>query len=472
MTVDDEPKAVPFWQRKRLDEMTDGEWDSLCDRCGRCCLTKIAADDAAAFYYTDVGCALQDPATGGCSDYANRKSIIPTCIQLTPANVPTLEWLPPSCGYVRVARGEDLEWWHPLVSGNPESVREAGMSAAGRFSETRFAGALEFHTVDWPLVPVTTDPGGNRNKAMFGGINASTPTPFAADARVDLDLMAEQCFWLLANRCHGLAILDTAGEVASLAIAERIAIMEGLAARGVPVSKLIVGIGPTSPADCSRVATRALELGIRGVMLNVPVPDKVLPRDVLQKTTRALIEAIPARMHLYLSFSVKASSAAACVTALEAFMAAASGRISGIRDASRGCDLGFAALRRFGGFPFEVYTADESVLENFIQRGGAGLIGPAPNLLGPLCVELMNGVKPRHAAPVHRMTHAVGRLLHSGQAVPGVKALLARRTGKTDWARVRLPLRPLRPQDRAALFNALDASGLKLTLPSTAGIGG
>ena len=62
---------------------------------------------------------------------------------LTPADLVEIDWLPPSCGYRRVAEGKDLAWWHPLVSGDPESVHRAGVSVRGRAIDERGAGALE-----------------------------------------------------------------------------------------------------------------------------------------------------------------------------------------------------------------------------------------------------------------------------------------------------------------------------------------
>ena len=39
MKADQGPDELPFWQRKALADMTDSESESLCDGCGRCCLT-------------------------------------------------------------------------------------------------------------------------------------------------------------------------------------------------------------------------------------------------------------------------------------------------------------------------------------------------------------------------------------------------------------------------------------------------
>jgi len=156
----------PFWKRKRLSEMTPAEWESICDGCGRCCLNKLEDQDSGQYYFTDVGCKLLDAQGCRCSDYAHRGKKAPDCVRLTPQNVPRLAWLPGSCGYRLVAERRDLYWWHPLVSGDPETVHAAGVSVRGRvgLSEADVPDAdLEDHIVDWPMrLPKTArkKPGG------------------------------------------------------------------------------------------------------------------------------------------------------------------------------------------------------------------------------------------------------------------------------------------------------------------------
>ena len=121
----------PFWRRKPLEAMTAPEWESLCDGCGKCCLNKLEDEDTGVIVPTRVACRLLDGTTCRCSDYDNRFDTVPECISLTPAMIGSLRWLPATCAYRRVAEGRDLEWWHPLVSGDPGTVHEAGISVRG-----------------------------------------------------------------------------------------------------------------------------------------------------------------------------------------------------------------------------------------------------------------------------------------------------------------------------------------------------
>ena len=139
-----------FWRTKTLEEMTAQEWESLCDGCGRCCLHKLRDERTEALSFTNVACRLLNLESCRCSRYAVRHRYVPDCVSLTPAAVREIDWLPPTCAYRRVAEGKDLSWWHPLVSGDPDTVHTAGISAQGRAVNERRAGPLEHHVVDWP----------------------------------------------------------------------------------------------------------------------------------------------------------------------------------------------------------------------------------------------------------------------------------------------------------------------------------
>jgi uncharacterized protein len=123
---------APFWKTKTLAEMSQSEWESLCDGCGKCCLSKLEDEDTGEIHWTSVACKLFDSGACQCRDYPNRTKKVHDCVKLTPDNVGTIAWLPSTCGYRLVNEGKDLFDWHPLVSGSRNSVHEAGVSVRGK----------------------------------------------------------------------------------------------------------------------------------------------------------------------------------------------------------------------------------------------------------------------------------------------------------------------------------------------------
>ena len=143
----------PFWRTKTLDDMSDPEWESLCDGCARCCLVKLEDEDSGKIHFTDIGCQLLDAKSCRCMDYKRRRRRVKDCVKLTPDGVRTLNWLPKTCAYRLVAEGRDLYWWHPLVSGSRETVHEAGVSVRGRVGAREDEIPIELwpeRIVKWP----------------------------------------------------------------------------------------------------------------------------------------------------------------------------------------------------------------------------------------------------------------------------------------------------------------------------------
>lgn len=145
--------SEPFWTTTPLANMTQAQWESLCDGCGRCCLHKLRDEETEELSFTNVACKLLNTQTCQCGNYEHRQDNVPDCVSLTPTALAEIDWLPPSCAYRRLEEGRGLAWWHPLVSGDPSTVHSAGVSVRGRaISETR-AGPLDNHVVDWPGAP-------------------------------------------------------------------------------------------------------------------------------------------------------------------------------------------------------------------------------------------------------------------------------------------------------------------------------
>ncbi|MBO6556346.1 MAG: YcgN family cysteine cluster protein [Pseudomonadales bacterium] len=121
-----------FWLKKSMTEMTSEEWESLCDGCARCCLHKLEDVETEKVHYTAIVCRFLDQDACHCTQYERRSELVPDCVKLTPVGALDYAWLPNTCAYRLVAQGKDLDWWHPLVSGDQETVHEAGISVKGK----------------------------------------------------------------------------------------------------------------------------------------------------------------------------------------------------------------------------------------------------------------------------------------------------------------------------------------------------
>ena len=149
MSVEDVQR--PFWRTKTLEEMSRAEWESLCDGCGRCCLIKLIDEDTDEVHFTRLACKLLDSGSCRCTDYENRKKKVPDCVKIDARKVRKLKWLPKTCAYRLLAEGKDLAWWHPLVSGDSETVHQAGISVRGAVISEELVplDTLDEYLIDW-----------------------------------------------------------------------------------------------------------------------------------------------------------------------------------------------------------------------------------------------------------------------------------------------------------------------------------
>ena len=139
-----------FWETKSLAEMDADEWESLCDGCALCCLQKLEDEETGELFFTDVACRLLETESCRCRDYSQRARQVPDCLVLRADRPEQFRWLPGSCAYRRLAEGRGLPSWHPLLTGDSESVHVAGISVRGKV-------VSELESTQWTVLQQLSD---------------------------------------------------------------------------------------------------------------------------------------------------------------------------------------------------------------------------------------------------------------------------------------------------------------------------
>jgi hypothetical protein len=142
-----------FWETKTLAEMTTEQWESLCDGCGQCCLHKLEDEDTGELAFTSVCCDLIDLDTCRCTRYSERCTLVPECLDLKQHDFAEYNWLPATCAYRLLTDGKPLPEWHPLITGNPESVKQAGASISSYATKESQVDDLEDYIIEWLIPP-------------------------------------------------------------------------------------------------------------------------------------------------------------------------------------------------------------------------------------------------------------------------------------------------------------------------------
>ncbi len=302
--------------------------------------------------------------------------------------------------------------------------------------------------------------------ALFGGVNAAVLTAMNADLSLDLDRMAAHCRWLLANGCNGLAVLGTTGEANSLGIQERIELLEGLIARGIPASKMLPGTGTTAITDTVLLTKKAESLGCRGALLLPPFYYKNPSDDGLLAYFNEVAQQVGGSISLYLYNFPQQSAIPFNVDFIARLLKANPSKYRGIKDSSGNYENGLSYVENFAKDGFEVYAGDDTLLKPLLEKGSAGCITAASNVNCATGAQVYAGWNTPAGAAAHEVLAATRKAVISVPLIPGLKALVARNTGDARWTNIRPPHLKLTAAQQASLFAAFDASGL--TLPKAA----
>jgi 4-hydroxy-tetrahydrodipicolinate synthase len=298
--------------------------------------------------------------------------------------------------------------------------------------------------------------------ALFGGVNAAVLTAMNADLSIDLDRMAAHCRWLTANGCNGLAVLGTTGEANSLGISERMGVLEGLVARGIPASKMLPGTGTTAITDTVLLTKQAEAVGCRGALLLPPFYYKNPSDDGLLAYFNEVIQRVGGSIKLYLYNFPQQSAIPFGVEFIGRLLKANPGKVKGIKDSSGNYENALSYVENFARDGFEVYAGDDTLLKPLLEKGGAGCITAASNVNCATGALVYAGWNTEAGAAAHEVLSATRKAVISVPMIPALKALVARNTGDIRWENIRPPHLKLTAAQKSAAYAAFDACGVTL----------
>lgn len=298
--------------------------------------------------------------------------------------------------------------------------------------------------------------------AIYGGVNAAVLTAMRQDLSIDLDRMAAHARWLLANGCNGLGVLGTTGEANSVGVSERVEVMEGLVARGVPAATMMPGTGTTAIPDTVMLTRKAEELGCRGALLLPPFFYKNPSDDGLFAYFSEVIQRVGGDIKIYLYHFPAQSAVPFGLDLIGRLLKAYPGKVKGIKDSSGDFANTRAYADHFAKDGFEVFCGDDGALRDLLQVGGAGCITAAANVGCSVSATVYANWDNDMGAAAQVQLGAIRKAVVSAPLIPGLKALVARNTGNADWNYQRPPHLPLSAEAAAKLFTTFDACGLTL----------
>ena len=298
--------------------------------------------------------------------------------------------------------------------------------------------------------------------ALYGGVNAAVLTPMNANLSVDLDRMAAHCRWLLANGCNGLGVLGTTGEANSLGLQERMNVLEGLIAHGIPAARMMPGTGVANITDTVLLTKHAEQVGCPGALLLPPFYYKNPSDDGLLAYFNEVIQRVGGRIAFYLYNFPQQSAVPFSVSFLDRLRSANPGKVRGIKDSSGSYENGLSYVEAFARDGFEVYAGDDTLLKPLLEMGSAGCITAASNVNCSVGAQVYAGWNTPAGAAAHEVLAATRKAVISVPLISGLKALVARNTGDARWETIRPPHLPLSEAQKTAFFRAFDACGITL----------
>ena len=294
------------------------------------------------------------------------------------------------------------------------------------------------------------------------GVLAPVVTPFKVDYSVDAKRFVRQCKWLIANHVS-LAVFGTNSEANSLAVDERMALLERLVESGIDPARIMPGTGCCAVVDSVRLTAHAVKLGCAGALMLPPFYYKGVSDDGLFRNFASVVERVAdPRLRIYLYHIPQVSQVPISLALIERLLDAFPQNVAGIKDSSGEWSNTLAMLTRFAARGFDVFAGSESFLLANMRHGGKGCISATANVnpasIHKLFAEWRNGDADAQQASLD----AIRATFQKFPMIPALKQAVAHWSNDPGWATVRPPLVELSAEQAAALVSDLEGSGFSM----------
>ena len=296
------------------------------------------------------------------------------------------------------------------------------------------------------------------------GVLSPVLTPFRADYTPDADRFVRHCRWLLAQEV-GLAIFGTNSEANSMSVTEKERLFDTLLEAGIPPARMMPGTGCCAISDSIELTRRAVQAGVAGVLMLPPFYYKGVSEEGLFRAFAAVIDGVADdRLRIYLYHIPPVSNVPIPRGVVARLLKAYPGIVAGMKDSGGDWNHTKAMIEEFGGQGFDVFAGSENFLLADLRAGGPGCITATANVNPTAIVRLYQSWQQSDADRQQKDLDATRAAFAQFPMIPAMKAAIAWKTGRKDWAHVRPPLVDLDTSQQQALQAALDRVGF--TMPN------
>ena len=294
------------------------------------------------------------------------------------------------------------------------------------------------------------------------GVLSPVVTPFKADLSPDTERFVRQCKWLVATNV-GLAVFGTNSEANSLAVGERMDLLEKLVEAGIPPARMMPGTGCCALTDSVRLTAHAVKLGCAGALMLPPFYYKGVSDEGLYRNFAEIVERVgDARLQIYLYHIPQVTQVPIGLKLIERLLKAYPKSIAGTKDSSGDWNNTRATLDAFAKDGFDVFPGSETFLLAGMRNGGKGCISATANVNPAAIHNLYANWQSAAADKLQAGLDTVRNVFQKYPMIPAMKFAIAHWSGHAPWATVRPPLVEVTAEQSEALIADLEQCGFAM----------